>query len=157
MLASASGLAAIYFPAQADSVGSRLAPGGPRHGLGNVFLLQAEAFLACYFDGDVEYSPEIPLDRRCTPFQADVWDALAEIQPGQRASYGALAARLGRPGAARAVASALARNPLAILVPCHRVVGADGALTGYAGGLGIKRLLLEHEERYAIPVAAEAA
>ncbi len=148
LLASDAGLAAIYFPPQAERIEARLAPGGLRRGHGNIYLLQAEAYLACYFDGDLEYSPGIPLERRGTAFQAEVWDALCEIPPGARASYRGLAARLGRPGAVRAVAGAAARNPLSVLVPCHRVVGADGSLTGYAGGLRVKRLLLEHEERF---------
>lgn len=157
MLASDRGLAAIYFPVQSGSIEPRLAPGGPRRGLGNVFLLQAEAFLACYFDGDLDYSPDIPLDRSGSRFQMDVWNAIDGVPPGVRESYGDVAARMGRPGAARAVAGALARNPLAILVPCHRIVGADGRLTGYAGGLPMKRLLLDHEDRHADAVREESA
>ena len=157
MLASERGLAAIYFPAQVESIESRLAPEGRHRGHGNVYLLQAEAYLACYFVGDMQYTPEIPLDRRGTPFQAEVWNALAEIPPGRRWSYRDLASRVGRPNSVRAVAGAVARNPLSILVPCHRVVGSDGSLTGYAGGLRLKQLLLEHEERHSAWPAAEAA
>ena len=148
LLASERGLAAIYFPVQAGSIESRLAPDGIRSGHGNIQLLRAEAYLACYFDGDLQYSPEIPLDQRGTTFQIQVWNALAEIPPGRRLSYQELASRLGRSTAVRAVAGAVARNPLSILVPCHRVVGSDGGLTGYAGGLRLKRLLLDHEQRY---------
>ena len=157
MLASERGLAAIYFPVQAESIESRLASEGVWRGHGNVHLLQAEAYLACYFDGDLQYSPDILLGRRGTPFQTAVWNALAEIPPGCPMSYGDLASRVGRPSSARAVAGAVARNPLSILVPCHRVVGSDGGLTGYAGGLRRKQLLLEHEERYSSRSAAEAA
>ena len=153
MLADGAGLAAIYFPAQAQAIESRLAPDGTRGGLGNVALLRAEAFLACYFDGDLEYSPALSLDLRGTAFQAAVWRALREIPPGETVTYRGLAQRLGRPRAARAVAGAVARNPVSILVPCHRVVGADGKLTGYAGGLPIKRCLLEHEARHASAAA----
>jgi methylated-DNA-[protein]-cysteine S-methyltransferase len=80
-----------------------------------------------------------------SPFQQAVWDALRAIPRGTTVSYGELAARLGRPGAARAVGAAVARNPISILVPCHRVVGAGGSLTGYAGGIERKRALLERE------------
>ena len=145
MLASDSGLAAIYFPVQAPALEARLAPDGTRRGHGNIFLLQAEAFLACYFDGDLGYSPDIPLDMRGTPFQVGVWNALRTIPPRQRLSYGELATRFGKPGAVRAVGAAIGRNPLSILVPCHRVVGSDGSLRGYAGGLIAKRFLLDHE------------
>ena len=157
MLASDTGLAAIYFPVQAPKLEARLAPDGVRPGHGNIFLLRAEAYLACYFDGDLDFSPEIPLDMRGTPFQVGVWTALGEIPPSQRLSYGQLASRMGRPRAVRAVAAAIGRNPLSILVPCHRVVGADGRLTGYAGGLMAKRFLLEHERRCAAAMSAIAA
>ena len=157
MLASDSGLVGIYFPAQAPKLEARLAPDGVRRGHGNIFLLRAEAYLACYFDGDLGFAPEIPLDMRGTPFQVGVWTALGEIQPAQTLSYGELASRMGRPRAARAVAGAIGRNPLSILVPCHRVVGADGSLTGYAGGLKAKRFLLEHERRCANATSAIAA
>ncbi|MFH1474402.1 MAG: methylated-DNA--[protein]-cysteine S-methyltransferase [Chloroflexota bacterium] len=80
-----------------------------------------------------------------TPFQRRVWEELRTIPPGETVTYGVLAARLGRPGAARAVGSAVARNPISVVVPCHRVVGADGTLTGYAGGLERKRALLVME------------
>jgi methylated-DNA-[protein]-cysteine S-methyltransferase len=80
-----------------------------------------------------------------TPFQRDVWDALCEIPFGHTVSYGALAVLIGRPTAVRAVAAANARNPLSIVVPCHRVVGAGGSLTGYAGGVERKHWLLAHE------------
>jgi len=88
---------------------------------------------------------ELPLAGQGTAFRRQVWQALEQIPYGQVCSYGQLAARLGRPGAARAVGGACHCNPLAILVPCHRVVGADGGLTGYAGGLERKRWLLELE------------
>ena len=80
-----------------------------------------------------------------TPFQQTVWAALRKVQPGSTASYGELAASIGRAGAARAVGSANANNPVALAVPCHRIVGSDGSLTGYAGGIDRKRWLLEHE------------
>jgi methylated-DNA-[protein]-cysteine S-methyltransferase len=88
----------------------------------------------------------VPLDVRGTPFQHAVWDELGRIEPGTTISYATLAARLGRPGSARAVGAAVGRNPVSILVPCHRVVGADGALTGFAGGLAAKQWLLAFEQ-----------
>ncbi len=148
MLASEAGLAAVYFPAQAEFLEPRLAPNGLRKGHGNVFLLQAEAFLACYFDGDLMYSPTIPLYWQGTLFQRQVWKAIAAIRPGDRSTYLDLAAGLGRPSAVRAVGRAVGANPLSIVIPCHRVVGSDGRLTGYAGGLSVKRYLLGHEARH---------
>ncbi len=88
---------------------------------------------------------DVPLAPRGTPFQARVWRALQRIPYGRTSTYGALARAIGAVGAARAVGAANGRNPIAIIVPCHRVIGADGALTGYAGGLAIKRALLELE------------
>lgn len=83
-----------------------------------------------------------------TPWQMRVWDALWEIPYGATWSYGALAKALGKPSAARAVGLANGRNPIGLIVPCHRVIGANGSLTGYGGGLPLKRALLEHEARY---------
>ena len=88
---------------------------------------------------------DLPLDLRGTPFQRRVWDALLEIPYGETVSYGTLARRLGRPSAARAVGAANGRNPISIVIPCHRVIGRSGDLTGYAGGVGIKKALLELE------------
>lgn len=84
----------------------------------------------------------IPIALPGTPFQHRVWEELRTIPCGETRTYGELAARLGMPGAARAVGAAVARNPISIVVPCHRVVGADGSLTGYAGGVERKRALL---------------
>jgi methylated-DNA-[protein]-cysteine S-methyltransferase len=100
-----------------------------------------------WFEGDLAALDGIPVDGGGTPFQRRVWAALRRIAPGETTTYGALAATLGAPGAARAVGLACGRNPIAIVVPCHRVVGADGRLTGYAGGLDRKRWLLDHERR----------
>ena len=111
-------------------------------------LRDAGAELDAYFAGELR-GFTVPIDPGGTPFQRGVWDELRRVPFGATTSYGALAERLGRPGAARAVGLANARNPIAIVVPCHRVVGAGGALTGYAGGLGVKRRLLEHERRVA--------
>jgi methylated-DNA-[protein]-cysteine S-methyltransferase len=80
-------------------------------------------------------------------FHRQVWDALLEIPFGETTSYGAIAKRVGAPGSARAVGAANGANPIALVVPCHRVIGGDGSLTGYGGGLPLKRALLEHEAR----------
>lgn len=101
--------------------------------------------LRAYFDGDRTALDSIPVAAHGTPFQQQVWRALRKLRYGETTTYGALAAAIGRPGAARAVGLANGSNPVAIIVPCHRVVGADGTLTGYGGGLDRKRWLLEHE------------
>ncbi len=97
-----------------------------------------------YFEGSRKIF-EVPLNPEGTPFQHKVWAALLEIPYGKRISYMDLAKKLGDPKAVRAVAGANAKNPLWILIPCHRVVGADGSLTGYAGGLHRKKWLLNYE------------
>jgi methylated-DNA-[protein]-cysteine S-methyltransferase len=102
--------------------------------------------LEAYFSGRaVDF--DIPLAPVGTPFQQAVWQALRGIPYGATASYAEIARRIGRPRAVRAVGFANARNPIAIIVPCHRVIGADGTLTGYAGGLERKQALLELESR----------
>ena len=98
--------------------------------------------------------PDLPLDIRGTAFQAQVWRALQRIPPGRTASYSDIAAALGQPRAVRAVAGACAANKLALLVPCHRVVGKDGSLTGYRWGVARKRALLEREATAAARDAA---
>ena len=99
-----------------------------------------------YFTGQrTEF--DLPMTLAGTPFQRTVWAALREIPYGETMSYGHLAERIGRPGAARAVGLANGRNPIGIIVPCHRVVGATGSLTGYGGGLERKQYLLEFEYR----------
>ena len=85
---------------------------------------------------------ELPLAPGGTPFEQAVWAQLLKIPYGETCTYGGIAARLGRPGASRAVGMANHRNPIGIIIPCHRVIGKDGSLTGYAGGLGIKERLL---------------
>src|SRR5437764_15239576 len=97
-----------------------------------------------YFEGK-RREFDLPLDLRVAPFHADVLRELARVPYGHTDTYGALAARAGRPRAARAVGTVMNRNPIPIVLPCHRIVGANGALTGYAGGLDIKRHLLQLE------------
>ena len=98
-----------------------------------------------YFDGEVNGLAAIPWRTGGTEFQRAVWTALTTIPPGETRSYGALAAKLGRPNSVRAVGAANGANPISVVVPCHRVIGADGSLTGYGGGLERKRWLLCHE------------
>ncbi|MDQ6776534.1 MAG: methylated-DNA--[protein]-cysteine S-methyltransferase [Actinomycetota bacterium] len=88
---------------------------------------------------------EVELAPAGSPFELAVWRALLDVPYGETVSYGALASRIGHPGAPRAVGAANGRNPIAVIVPCHRVIGADGSLTGYGGGLERKRLLLDLE------------
>ena len=105
----------------------------------------ARRALDAYFAGDLGAIDDVPVATGGTPFQSAVWAALRRIPAGTTTSYGALAATIGHPSAMRAVGLAVGSNPVAIIVPCHRVIGADHSLTGYAGGLPRKRWLLEHE------------
>lgn len=105
----------------------------------------ASRMLGSYFAGDLRAIDAIRVSTGGTPFQREVWAALRTIPAGQTLSYGALAQRLNRSSAVRAVGMANGANPVSIVVPCHRVIGADGSLTGYGGGLPRKRWLLEHE------------
>lgn len=98
-----------------------------------------------YFGGDRGAFADLPLETGGTPFQREVWAALKTIPYGETLSYAELAARIGKPSATRAVARANALNPISIVIPCHRVIGKDGSLTGYGGGIEIKRALLERE------------
>jgi methylated-DNA-[protein]-cysteine S-methyltransferase len=100
-----------------------------------------------YFAGDLKAIDTIPVQTAGTPFQREVWHALREIPCGTTVSYGKLAARIGRPAAVRAVGLANGSNPVGVVVPCHRVIGADGSLTGYGGGIERKRWLLDHESQ----------
>lgn len=103
------------------------------------------AKLSDYFDGDLAVINTLPSATAGTPFQREVWQALRDIPCGQVMHYGELAKRLGRPGAARAVGAANGSNPVSIVVPCHRVIGSNGTMTGYAGGVTRKEWLLRHE------------
>jgi len=101
--------------------------------------------LDAYFAGQLDALGSLKTVTNGTPFQREVWNALRRIPSGRTLSYGALAAKIGRPAAVRAVGLANGANPIAIVVPCHRVIGADASLTGYGGGLERKRWLLAHE------------
>jgi methylated-DNA-[protein]-cysteine S-methyltransferase len=100
-----------------------------------------------YFEGDLSAIDALPVETGGTPFQMEVWRALRAIPCGTTTSYGKLAENIGRPTAVRAVGLANGANPVSIVVPCHRVIGADGSLTGYGGGIERKRWLLDHERR----------
>jgi methylated-DNA-[protein]-cysteine S-methyltransferase len=134
LVASDTGLAAVLFD------GRRIRPEGS-----SPVLDEAAGQLEAYFAGElVEF--DLPLELDGTDFQRHCWLALASIPYGQTVSYGEQARRLGLgPDSARAVGAANGQNPLPIVLPCHRVIGADGSLTGFGGGLHVKRFLLEHE------------
>ena len=101
--------------------------------------------MQAYFAGELDAIENLPVETGGTAFQRQVWAALRQIPRGQTESYGELAARIGRPRAVRAVGLANGANPVGIVVPCHRVIGANGTMTGYGGGVDRKRWLLEHE------------
>jgi methylated-DNA-[protein]-cysteine S-methyltransferase len=108
----------------------------------------ARQALDAYFEGELGAIDRLQTASQGTPFQRQVWDALRRIPSGLTVSYGALAAEIGRPAAVRAVGLANGANPIAIVVPCHRVIGANASLTGYGGGLERKRWLLAHESAH---------
>lgn len=135
-------LSGLYMDAQRhlpDDVSSGPDDPGP--------FAEATRQLREYFAGE-RTDFDLPLALEGTAFQQRVWAALREIPFGQTWSYGQLAAHIGSPGASRAVGLANGRNPVSVIVPCHRVIGADGRLTGYGGGLERKRLLLDLERRH---------
>jgi methylated-DNA-[protein]-cysteine S-methyltransferase len=137
---TAQGLALAWFDAQAHRSETVDAPALPDH---PVLQQAAREFTAYWADARTLFT--VPLDPQGTPFQHAVWQVLRGIAPGTLLSYGEVARRICKPAAVRAVGAAIGRNPLGIIVPCHRVVGSNGALTGYAGGLPRKQALLRHE------------
>ena len=139
--ASATGLAGLWFDDQAHHPGPLAAPVDP----GQRWLVAAAAALAAYFDGATTLPPGLPLDLHGTPFQQAVWRALQALPCGSTATYADIARAAGSSAAVRAAGAAIGRNPVSILVPCHRVIGHNGSLTGYAGGLHRKQDLLRRE------------
>ena len=137
-------LRSLDFDADPDALAARHAPYAlePRPGFGGF-----RERLSSYFGGDLQALDDIPTSPAGTAFQLRVWQALRTIPAGATISYLELAARVGRPTASRAVGAANGRNPIALVAPCHRVIGSNGGLTGYAGGLERKRWLLRHEGR----------
>jgi methylated-DNA-[protein]-cysteine S-methyltransferase len=138
LVSSRKGLCGLYFGHRVEA--SAL----PQENRRDRFLNQAEEELAEYFCGDRE-TFGVALDARGSQFQRAVWRALAAIPFGQTRGYGELAEEIENPRAVRAVGTANGSNPISIIVPCHRVIGKDGSLTGFGGGLEIKRQLLQHE------------
>ena len=114
----------------------------------NEVIEQTRQWLDDYFAGRTADISALALAPRGASFELRVWEALRAIPPGHTASYGEIARQVGSPGAARAVGMANGANPIAIIVPCHRVIGANGSLTGYGGGLDRKTWLLDHERRW---------
>ncbi|MFO6421071.1 methylated-DNA--[protein]-cysteine S-methyltransferase [Hylemonella sp. W303a] len=136
---NAEGLSGLWFEGQKYHPGTLSAPRLDD----DTLLTDAVTNLCDYFTGKPLRA--LPVSPSGTPFQQAVWRALLAIPAGTTVSYGELARRLGRPDAARAVAAAVGRNPVSVIIPCHRVLGANGALTGYAGGLPRKQALLTLE------------
>lgn len=139
---SALGLCGLWFEGQQHHPGTLQAPLQPN----DVLLAQAAQQLEYYFAGQLVHF-DLPLDPQGTAFQRRVWQALLGIPLGATSSYSDIALRAASPQAVRAVGAAIGKNPLSIVIPCHRVVGRDGSLTGYAGGLPRKQALLELEAR----------
>ena len=142
LLASDEGLAGVFFDRQKHHPGKRA---DWRKNPAHKVLRQAKRELAEYFAGKRSRF-EVALSPEGTPFQRAVWKAISTVRFGETISYGELARRAGHPGSARAAGAATGRNPLGIIVPCHRIMGANGSLTGYAGGLARKRALLALED-----------
>jgi methylated-DNA-[protein]-cysteine S-methyltransferase len=161
-LASDEGLCALEFTTvkgrargeeRLTRLQSRLKRWFPAHeivGAETATIARTRGWLAAYFDGTAADIGDLPLDMRGAPFERRVWMALRTIPPGHTTSYGAIAQALGSPGASRAVGAANGANPVAIIVPCHRVIGSSGSLTGYGGGLDRKTWLIDHERRWRI-------
>ena len=141
LVADGEGISGIYFEGQKYC--SRIAPEWRREEQ-HAPLRQAKQELAEYFGGEREQFGTA-LAPKGTPFQHAVWKAISTVKFGETITYSELASRAGHSGSARAVGAATGRNPVSIIVPCHRIVGADGSLTGYAGGLERKRALLALE------------
>jgi len=140
LAATPKGLAGAYFKGQKHFPKARDWQRDTRHPL----LRQARRELQEYFAGRRRRF-DVPLDPPGTPFQRSVWKSIAKVGFGKTMTYGELARRAGHPGSARAAGAATGRNPLGIIVPCHRILGSNGSLTGYAGGLRRKRALLALE------------
>ena len=144
LVRTAQGLAGAWFEGQKHHPATIDAPQVDDDSV----LVRAAAQLRAYFDGAADRF-DVPLDLQGSDFQRSVWSALLAIDAGATRSYGDIARAIGAPQAVRAVGSAVGRNPVSVIVPCHRVVGSGGALTGYAGGLDRKRALLALEARAA--------
>ncbi len=142
LIADESGLCALLFPEDRKSKSETLPEEAP-----SPLLREAAAQLLAYLDGRL-FRFDLPLSLVGTSFQKKVWHGLQEIPYGTTRSYGELATALGNRNKARAVGAAAGANPVGIIVPCHRLIGASGALTGFGGGLGMKKALLALEQRH---------
>jgi methylated-DNA-[protein]-cysteine S-methyltransferase len=153
IVAEGGSISALYMDAQRHAPGAEALglPGEP----GEEPFATAAGQLAAYFAGELTEF-DLPLAPAGTDFQRRVWNGLRAIPYGQTISYGELARRVGNPAASRAVGLANGRNPIAIVVPCHRVIGTDGSMTGYGGGLDRKRFLLALERDTAPPQGIRA-
>lgn len=140
-LATAGGIAGLWFDDQTHHPGALAAPIDAR----NPHIVAMRRWLGAYWAGSNPSPADVTLDLHGSAFQRAVWRALRTIPLGCTRSYGEIAAQVGGGAVPRATGSAVGRNPVSILVPCHRVIGADGSLTGYAGGLPRKQHLLQHE------------
>ena len=143
LVATDEGLSRLLFPEQADEDPD--SDGDPTETDNHPVLDEAATQLAEYFAGRRQEF-DIPLDLTGTEFQRAAWSALANVPFGETRSYRQQAEAIGRPKAVRAIGAANGRNPVPIVLPCHRIVGSDGSLTGYGGGLPIKEFLLNHEQ-----------
>jgi methylated-DNA-[protein]-cysteine S-methyltransferase len=154
IVGSRSGLRAILWP---DDDPARAGLAGIRLEAGSLDVLNGTTQqLDEYFAG-TRSDFDLPLDLHGTPFQLVAWKTLAEIPYGETRTYAEQAARIGRPSAVRAIGTASGRNPVSIVLPCHRVVGSDGSLRGFAGGLDVKAALLSFEAGHAVPWAGPVA
>lgn len=151
LLGNRDGLVSVHL--EKTRYGPFVSPGCAENGA--IFSDACEQ-LSAYFVGRLK-AFDLRLAALGTPFQNTVWRALMDIPFGETESYGALAKRIGSEGAARAVGLANGRNPIAIIVPCHRVIGANGSLTGYGGGIERKKWLLDHERRFSEPERTKQA
>jgi methylated-DNA-[protein]-cysteine S-methyltransferase len=148
LVAADGALAGLYLEVRGREPGPELAgePAEPAEPAAAAPLAEAARQLSAYFAGDLT-GFDLTLSMDGTEFQRRVWAALRDIPYGETVSYGQLADEIGAPGASRAVGLANGRNPISIIVPCHRVIGADGSLTGYGGGMKRKQFLLDLERR----------
>ena len=135
----------LYFGADGPDVDGLLERWYPGEAKEREMLPAVAAILERYFAGEISALDTVPVELNGTPFQKSVWQALRRIPGGTTISYAELAKRIGDPAAVRAVGTANGANPVAVIVPCHRVIGSDGRLTGYGGGLDRKQWLLQHE------------
>ena len=152
-LDSGEGLCALEFtgPTRLTRLEARLARWFAPHQIvdgDSATIARTRVWLEAYFSGVSATGGDPPLDMRGAEFEKKVWTALRAIPPGETTSYGAIARTIGSANASRAVGAANGANPVAIIVPCHRVIGSSGSLTGYGGGLDRKTWLLDHERRW---------